>query len=49
MIAEAGLLQVEAYTLEDDRWRLLAEASGDDTIAVAPFNALQLDLRNLWG
>lgn len=40
---------LEAYTLEDDRWRLLAEASGDDAIAVAPFNALQLDLRNLWG
>lgn len=39
---------LEAYALADGYWRLLAEASGNDTIAVAPFDALQLDLSNLW-
>ncbi len=40
---------LEAYALAEGAWRLLAEASGSDTIAVAPFDALQLDLNNLWG
>lgn len=39
---------LEAYALADGEWQLLAEASGNDTIAVAPFAALQLDLSNLW-
>lgn len=39
---------LEACALTDGDWRLLAEASGYDTIAVAPFDALQLDLGNLW-
>ncbi|MEY6431106.1 Uma2 family endonuclease [Thioalkalicoccus limnaeus] len=39
---------LEAYALTDGDWRLLAEASDYDTIAVAPFDALQLDLGNLW-
>ncbi|MEA3638887.1 MAG: Uma2 family endonuclease [Lamprobacter sp.] len=39
---------LEAYALEDGDWRLLAEASGNEAIAVAPFDALTLDLGNLW-
>lgn len=39
---------LEAYARAEEGWRLLAEASGNDTIAVAPFDALQLDLSNLW-
>ena len=39
---------LEAYALDDGAWRLLAEASGTDTVAIAPFDALQLDLGNLW-
>ncbi len=39
---------LEAYAPIDGEWRLLAEASGTDTIAIAPFDALQLDLSNLW-
>jgi Uma2 family endonuclease len=39
---------LEAYGLENGDWRLLAEASGNDAIAVAPFDALKLDLSNLW-
>jgi Uma2 family endonuclease len=41
--------RLEAYALEAGDWRLLAEASGIETIAVAPFDALTLDLSNLWG
>ncbi|WP_338115546.1 Uma2 family endonuclease [Thiococcus pfennigii] len=39
---------LEAYALDGGEWQLLAEASGNDTIAVAPFDALRLDLSNLW-
>ena len=39
---------LEAYGLEDGDWRLRAEASRNDAIAVAPFDALKLDLSNLW-
>jgi Uma2 family endonuclease len=39
---------LEAYGLEDGDWRLLAEASGNDAIAVAPSDALELELSNLW-
>lgn len=39
---------IEAYGLESGAWRLLAEASGNDSIAAAPFDALKLELRNLW-
>ncbi len=39
---------LEAYALDDGEWRLLSEASSNDTIAVAPFDALQLDLISLW-
>jgi Uma2 family endonuclease len=39
---------LEAYALDSGEWRLLAEASGNDAIAVAPFDALKLELSNLW-
>ncbi|MGB5832441.1 MAG: Uma2 family endonuclease [Thiohalocapsa sp.] len=38
---------LEAYALESGEWRLLAEASDKDTIAVLPFDAVQLDLDSL--
>ena len=37
-----------AYALDSGEWRLLADASGNDAIAVAPFDALKLELSNLW-
>ncbi len=40
---------LEAYALEDGEWHLLGEAAGGDIIAMAPFEALRLDLGNLWG
>jgi Uma2 family endonuclease len=39
---------LEAYALSDGQWRLLADASGQDIITVAPVEALQLDLGSLW-
>jgi Uma2 family endonuclease len=39
---------LSAYQLDHGTWRLLAEASDRDSIAVAPFQALDLDLDNLW-
>jgi Uma2 family endonuclease len=40
---------LEAFGLDAGEWRLLAEASGNGIVAVAPFDALQLALSNLWG
>lgn len=39
---------LEAFRLDGGQWRRIAEASGNEIIAVAPFEALQLDLSNLW-
>jgi Uma2 family endonuclease len=39
---------LEAFALEESEWRLLATASGTEAISVAPFDALQLGLGNLW-
>lgn len=39
---------LETYGLEDGAWQPLANASGEDRLAVAPFDALVLDLSNLW-
>ena len=39
---------LEAYGLDNGDWRLLAEASERGSTAVAPFDALELDLSNLW-
>lgn len=39
---------LEAYALEDGQRRLLGDASGEDGVAVAPFDALQLDLSKRW-
>ncbi len=40
--------RLQAYALDGNKWRLLAEAAGNDVLAVAPFEALQLELINLW-
>ena len=39
---------LEAFALQQGEWRALAKASGNETISVAPFDALQLVLSNLW-
>ncbi len=39
---------LEAYRPDGPAWRLHAEASGNDMIAIAHFDAFQLDLSHLW-
>jgi len=39
---------LEAYALDGSQWLLLGEASGNDAIAVAPYDALKLEPSNLW-
>jgi hypothetical protein len=39
---------IREIKMEHGDWRLLAEASGNDAIAVAPFDALELGPSNLW-
>ena len=39
---------LEAYGREDGHWRLLAQAADTASIAVPPFDALVLELGNLW-
>ncbi len=39
---------LEASALDSGGWRLIAEASGTDSIAAAPCDALEPELRNLW-
>jgi hypothetical protein len=40
---------LEVYRLADGRWVLLATHEGGDQVRAAPFDALELDLRPLWG
>ncbi|MCF7982966.1 MAG: Uma2 family endonuclease [Thiohalocapsa sp.] len=39
---------LEAFGLDRGSWRLLAQASDNDSIAAAPFEALELELPGLW-
>jgi Uma2 family endonuclease len=39
---------LEAYVLEEGEWRRLGTWGGGETVAVPPFDAVQLALRDLW-
>lgn len=39
---------LEAFALEEGDWRQLGTWRGDETVAVSPFDAVQLALRDLW-
>jgi Uma2 family endonuclease len=39
---------LEAYRLHDSAWTLLGTFSGDATVRVEPFDAIELELRDLW-
>jgi Uma2 family endonuclease len=39
---------LEALGLEGEGWRVLANHGGDETIRVAPFEGVELDLSRLW-
>lgn len=40
---------LEAFAQEDGQWRSLGSWREDETVSVPPFEALRLDLRDLWG
>jgi len=53
-VAHAWLLNPEARTLEvlhrsDQGWTLVAAHGGDELVRGEPFDAVELDLRFLWG
>jgi Uma2 family endonuclease len=39
---------LEAFALEQQNWRELGSWKGEETVAVPPFDAVRLALRNLW-
>ena len=39
---------LEAYDLLKGQWRVIGLFQGDDVVQVAPFEALELSLSNLW-
>ena len=39
---------LEAYALRDGQWHAIAKATGEETVAAPPFEALQLELGALW-
>ena len=39
---------LEAYDLLKGQWRVIGLFQGDDVVQVAPFEALELPLSNLW-
>jgi Uma2 family endonuclease len=39
---------LETYQLQDGRWLNLANYAGDDKVSAAPFDAIQLELGDLW-
>ncbi len=40
---------LEVYQLKDDRWTLLVALRDDDKVRVAPFDAIEFSLGDLWG
>jgi Uma2 family endonuclease len=47
-LVDPGRRTLEAYRLDGGTWCLLVDAGGSDQVAVAPFDAQQIDLGNLW-
>ena len=40
---------LEAYELANAKWRVLSVFRDDDTVSVAPFDAIVIRLADLWG
>lgn len=40
---------IEVYRLEDGRWTVAATHGGSVTVRAEPFDAIEIDLRRLWG
>ena len=39
---------LEAYECQSERWTLLATHQGDETVRIAPFDAIELELAAFW-
>ena len=40
---------LEAYALDNGRWMLLATHGEDQLVKVVPFDAVEIELKRLWG
>lgn len=47
-LANPILRTLEVFALDGDGWRLLSTHAGDDKIRAQPFDAIELELGNLW-
>jgi Uma2 family endonuclease len=47
-IIDANLQSFEAFRLENGRWTYIAQHVGNEVIRVEPFQAVEIDLANLW-
>ena len=43
------LRTLEAYELKDGRWMLVSTLKDDDSVSIAPFDAIEFSLGDLWG
>jgi Uma2 family endonuclease len=48
-LVDPSLETLETYRLDAGHWTLLVTHAGDDKIRAEPFDAIELDLRRLWG
>ena len=48
-LLDPALETLEVYRLESSRWVLLATHAGDDLVRAEPFEAVEVDLRRVWG
>ena len=39
---------IEAFELDDSQWRLMDTLGDDDTVSLAPFEAISFRLSELW-
>lgn len=48
-LVNPGPATLEVYRLESERWVLLASHEGDRQVRAEPFDAVEIDLKRLWG
>ncbi len=48
-LLDPSLETLEAYRLESGHWVLLGTHASDDVVSTEPFEAIELDLKRLWG
>ena len=48
-LLDPSLETLETYRLETGHWVLLATRSADDVVRAEPFEAIEVDLKRVWG